>query len=107
VWILTGLLSDPYSPAGEGKVFFTMMPAFAELERDILHERTLAGLAVARAQGRTGGPTVMDADKVAAAQAHRAKGESPTWIAEALGVSRASVYRHIARAEGAAAPAAE
>jgi len=41
-----------------------------ELERDILHERTLAGLAAACAQGRTGGrPTVMDADKLAAAQA--------------------------------------
>jgi len=36
------------------------------------------------------------------AQARRTKGESPTRIAEALGVSRASVYRHLARAEGAA-----
>ncbi len=78
VRILTGKLSGTYSPSGEGKFFFTMMAAFAELERDILHERTLAGLAAARAQGRTGGrPTVMDADKLAAAQARRAKGESP------------------------------
>ncbi len=105
VRILTGKLSGTYSPTGEGKFFFTMMAAFAELERDILHERTLAGLAAARAQGRTGGrPTVMDADKLAAAQARRIKGESPTRIAEALGVSRASVYRHLARAEGDAAP---
>ena len=35
----------------------------------------------------------MDADKLAAARARRAKGESPTQIATALGVSRASVYR--------------
>ena len=105
VRILTGKLSGTYSPTGEGKFFFTMMAAFAELERDILHERTLAGLAAARAQGRTGGrPTVMDADMLAAAQARRTKGESPTRIAEALGVSRASVYRHLARAEGAAGP---
>ena len=68
VRILTGKLSGSYSPAGEGKFFFTMMAAFAELERDIIHERTMAGLAAAKAQGRTGGrPTVMDADKLAAA----------------------------------------
>jgi DNA invertase Pin-like site-specific DNA recombinase len=97
VRILTGKLSGSYSPAGEGKFFFTMMAAFAELERDIIYERTMAGLAAAKAQGRTGGrPTVMDADKLAAARARRERGESPAKIARALGVSRASVYRHLA-----------
>ena len=48
-------------------------------------------------QGRAGGrPTVMDADKLAAARARRARGESPAKIAKALGVSRASIYRHLA-----------
>ena len=94
--ILTGKLSGTYTPTGEGKVFFTMMAAFAELERDIIHERTMAGLAAARAQGKVGGrPTVMDPDKLAAARARRARGESPTQIAKALGISRASVYRHL------------
>lgn len=97
--ILTGRLAGTYTPTGEGKFFFTMMAAFAELERDMLHERTMAGLAAARAQGRVGGrPVVMDADKLAAAGARRANGESPTQIAKALGVSRASVYRHLANA---------
>ena len=96
VRILTGKLSGSYSPRGEGKFFFTMMAAFAELERDIIHERTMAGLAAARAQGKAGGrPTVMDPDKLAAARARRARGESPTLIAKALGISRASVYRHL------------
>ena len=73
-----------------------MMAAFAELERDIIHERTMAGLLAARAQGRRGGrPAVMDADKLAAAKARRDRGESPAQIAKALGVSRASVYRHL------------
>lgn len=94
--ILTGRLAGTYTPTGEGKFFFTMMAAFAELERDMLRERTVAGLTAARAQGRVGGrPTVMDADRVAAARARRARGESPTQIARALGVSRASVYRHL------------
>src|SRR6202007_104831 len=97
VRILTGKLSGSYSPTGEGKFFFTMMAAFAELERDIIHERTMAGLAAARAHGPNGGrPTVMDADKLAAARARRERGESPTQIARALGISRASVYRHLA-----------
>ena len=96
VRILTGKLSGSYSPHGEGKFFFTMMAAFAELERDIIYERTMAGLKAARAQGKVGGrPTVMDPDKLAAARARRARGESPTQIAKALGVSRASVYRHL------------
>ncbi len=94
--ILTGRLAGTYAPSGEGKFFFTMMAAFAELERDMLHERTMAGLAAARAQGRVGGrPAVMDADKIAAATARRVKGESPTQIAKALGVSRATVYRYL------------
>ena len=94
--ILTGRLAGTYTPTGEGKFFFTMMAAFAELERDMLRERTMAGLAAARAQGRVGGrPVVMDADKIAAATARRANGESPTQIAQALGVSRASIYRHL------------
>ena len=89
-----------YSPTGEGKFFFTMMAAFAELERDIIHERTMAGLPQAKAQGRTGGrPTVMDADKLAVARARRERGGGPAKIAKALGVSRASIYRHLA-AEG-------
>ncbi len=66
-----------------------MMAAFAELERDMMRERTMAGLAAARIQGRIGGrPTVMDDDMLAAARARRARGESPTQIAKALGISR-------------------
>jgi len=73
-----------------------MMAAFAELEKDILQERTLANLAAAREQGRTGGrPTVMGTDTLAAAKARQANGETPTQIATALGVSRASIYRHL------------
>lgn len=94
--ILTGRLAGTYTPTGEGKFFFTMMAAFAELERDMLQERTFAGLAAAREQGRIGGrPTVMTPDTLAAAQARRANGQTPTQIAKALGVSRASIYRHL------------
>ena len=97
--ILTGTLAGAYMPTGEGKFFFTMTTAFAELERDMNHERTMAGLEAARRQGWVGGrPRVMDADTLAAAKARRGAGQSPTQIAKALGISRGSVYRHPAAA---------
>ena len=105
--ILTGKLSGTYSPTGEGKFFFTMMAAFAELERDIIHERTMAGLAAARGQGRRW-PADRDGRRQARSRrARRERGESPTQIAKALGVSRASVYRHLGagpRRRGALSP---
>jgi DNA invertase Pin-like site-specific DNA recombinase len=71
------------------------MAAFAELERDLIHQRTMAGLAAACAQGRVGGrPRVMDPDKLAAATARLVRGESATQVAKALKVSRATLYRH-------------
>jgi DNA invertase Pin-like site-specific DNA recombinase len=94
--ILTGHLAGTYTPTGEGKFFFTILAAFAELERDLIHQRTMAGLTAARAQGRVGGrPTALDPDKLAAARARLARGESATQIAKALKVSRATLYRHI------------
>src|SRR5664280_2655037 len=93
--VLRGQDLQPHTPTGEGKFFFTVMVAFAELERDMIHQRTMAGLAAARAQGRVGGrPSVMDADRLVAATARLARGESPAQIAKALGVSRATLYRH-------------
>lgn len=102
VKIITGKLSGTYMPKGEGKFFFTVMAALAELERDIIHERTMAGLQAARAQGRVGGrPKVMDQDKIAAAEARLSRGESPVQIAKALGISVRTVYRHVDTTERA------
>jgi DNA invertase Pin-like site-specific DNA recombinase len=73
-----------------------MMVAFAELERDMIVERTRAGLDAAKAQGRTGGrPTVITDDLLTVARARKVKGESVSAIAKALGVSRATLYRHL------------
>jgi DNA invertase Pin-like site-specific DNA recombinase len=97
VRILTGKLSGTYPPTDEGKFFFTMMAAFAELERHIIHERTMTGLAAARALGRVGDRSVVMApDRLAAARARRQNSDNPTRIAKALGVSWASVCRHLA-----------
>lgn len=80
-----------------GKLVFHIFAALAELERDVIRERTMAGLEAARARGRSGGrPTVMTPDKVARAQKLRRSGDhTMADIARVLEVSRASVYRHL------------
>lgn len=78
-----------------GRLVFHVFGALAEFERDLIRERTLAGLTAARARGKTGGrPTVWTADKLRSARAMRDTGEyDVASIARVLGVSRASVYR--------------
>ncbi len=78
-----------------GRLVFHLFGALAEFERDLIQERTAAGLAAARARGRVGGrPTVWTPDKIKAAGAMQATGtHDVTSIARALGVSRASIYR--------------
>ncbi len=78
-----------------GRLVFHVFGALAEFERDLIRERTQAGLAAARARGRVGGrPTVWTEAKLRTARAMHASGEHDVeTIARVLGVSRASVYR--------------
>lgn len=81
-----------------GKLVFHVFGALAEFERDLIRERTQAGLAAARARGRVGGrPTVWTPEKLRVAQTmHAQGGHDVASIARVLGVSRASVYRALA-----------
>ena len=83
-----------------GRLFFSVMGALAEFERDLIRERTNAGLAAARARGRVGGrPPVMTAEKVKVArQMYDSKEHTVEAIAKTLGVSRKTIYRHLATA---------
>jgi DNA invertase Pin-like site-specific DNA recombinase len=80
-----------------GKLVFHVFAALAEFERDLIRERTAAGLAAARARGRHGGrPSAMTAHKQQVAQEMYRSGQyTVAAIANTLGVSRASVYRHL------------
>ena len=81
-----------------GRFFFHVMAALAQMERELVHERTMAGLAAARARGRNGGrKPVMDDSKLDAARKLLSAGTSPTEVAKTLSVSRATLYRHLAR----------
>ena len=83
-----------------GRLVFHVFGALAEFERDLIRERTTAGLEAARARGRHGGrPTVWTPEKLRTAHAMYDSGEHEVaTIARVLGVSRASVYRALARA---------
>jgi DNA invertase Pin-like site-specific DNA recombinase len=69
----------------------------AEFERDLIRERTSAGLAAARARGCHGGrPSVLTGHKLRGAQEMYRSGQyTVATIATTLGVSRASIYRHL------------
>ncbi|MDC0763510.1 recombinase family protein [Brevibacillus sp. AG] len=84
-----------------GKFFFRMMASIAELERDIIVERTQAGLKAARARGRVGGRPKTDKSKLEAALSlYKAGDMSVPEIVAATGVSKATLYRHIERKQG-------
>jgi DNA invertase Pin-like site-specific DNA recombinase len=78
-----------------GKLVFHLFAGLAEFERDVIKERTAAGLA-ARARGRKGGrPRVMDAKKVTMAKALQANASlSVAQICQQLGVSQTTFYRY-------------
>jgi DNA invertase Pin-like site-specific DNA recombinase len=91
-----------------GRLVFHLFGALAEFERDLIRERTAAGLAAARARGRKGGrPAVMTPAKAAVArQLYDSRQHTVAAIARTLGVSRASVYRHLPAAGPAGDPPA-
>lgn len=79
-----------------GRMVAGVLASLAELELELGRERRNAAREARRARGQAiGRPRALADDKVALAQRMRTSGESATTIAEALGVSRATVYRAI------------
>ena len=83
--------------SASGRLIFHIFAALAEFERNLIQERTLAGLAAARQRGRVGGrkPKV-DANMIKKMGTMRGAGLSVSDIASMLGVSRPTVYHHLA-----------
>ncbi|KMY52542.1 resolvase [Bacillus sp. FJAT-27231] len=77
-----------------GKAMFGMLSVLAEFERDIIRERTMAGLKAARARGRKGGRPKVNQQKLNQAIAlYHSKRMSVKEIQEATGVSAPTLYR--------------
>ena len=88
---------DTRTPSGT--LFFHLFGAFAQFERDLIRERTAAGLAAARARGRVGGrkPALSPKQVEAARNLYEAGEHTVSEIAKIVGVSRATVYRHLSK----------
>lgn len=82
-----------------GRLVFHVFAALAEFERDLIRERTTAGLQAARARGRHGGrPPRLSADQVKAARRmYEQQDMTVTQIGKVLGVSRTTIYRTLNR----------
>ena len=87
-----------------GRLTFHVFASIAQFEKDLIRERTMAGLAAARARGRKGGrPTVWTDEKLRTAfELYDARKTDVAGIARILGLSRASVYRALADRDASA-----
>ncbi|CDG20023.1 DNA-invertase hin [Xenorhabdus poinarii G6] len=84
---------DTNSPMG--RFFFHIMSALAEMERELIVERTNAGLAAARQQGRIGGrPVSLSEGKCRKARQLLSEGKSRREIAAVFNVSLSTVYKY-------------
>jgi DNA invertase Pin-like site-specific DNA recombinase len=83
-----------------GKLIFHIFGALAEFERNLIRERTTAGLMAARARGRRGGrPKALTGKKLSIAQDLYEKRHPIAEICRTLRISRATLYRHIKSGE--------
>jgi DNA invertase Pin-like site-specific DNA recombinase len=85
----------------QGRLVFNLFASLAEFERDMIRERTKAGLAAARARGRVGGrPKGLSVQAQAKARAvktmHGLKTHTILEICQLFHLSRATVYRYLA-----------
>jgi DNA invertase Pin-like site-specific DNA recombinase len=96
--VLTGQGAAIDTTTAAGKLVFGIFAALAEFERELITERTKAGLASARARGRVGGrKPKMTATKLRLAVASMGKRETNVaTLCEELGITRQTLYRHVA-----------
>jgi len=83
--------------SSSGKLIFHIFGALAEFERNLIRERTQAGLQAARARGRKGGrPKSLNKDKQAlAVKLYDEKKHTVDQICEMMGVSKPTLYKYI------------
>ena len=85
-----------------GKLIFHMFGALAEFERNLIRERTQAGLAAARARGRQGGrPEALDKRKQQmAVDLYHQKKHTVQEICQSMGITPPTFYRYLGKSQG-------
>ena len=91
---------DTTSPGG--RLVFHLFGALAEFERNLIRERTMAGLSAARARGRLGGrPKRLDAERRRlAVQLYRERKHTVGEICRLMGISKPTLYGYVGEAGG-------
>ena len=80
----------------QGKLMFTIFAGISQFERDLISQRTLEGLAAARARGRKGGRPKKDEKAITLAlKMYQEKTYSISEITKATGVSKTTIYRYV------------
>ena len=95
--VLTGQGANIDTTTASGKLVFGIFAALAEFERELIRERTHAGLQAARSRGRKGGRRfAMTKSQVRLAQASMSKKDTHVGdLCRELGVARATLYRYV------------
>ena len=95
--VLTGKGANIDTTTSTGKMFFGFFAVLAEFERDLIIERTKAGLESARARGKTGGRRfTLTKSQIRLAQASMGKKETVvSELCKELGITRATLYRYV------------
>ena len=95
--VLTGQGAQIDTNTPHGKLVFGIFAALAEFERDLISERTIAGLDAARSRGKKGGASYkMTAAKLRLVQAAMEKRETNvSELCKELGITRQTLYRHV------------
>ncbi len=95
--VLTGHGAAIDTTTAAGKLVLGIFAALSEFERELISERTVAGLASARARGRKGGrPFKMTAAKLRLAMAAMGQPETTVGaLCKELGITRQTLYRHV------------
>jgi len=95
--VLTGEGINIDTTTAAGKMIFSIFGAFAEFERELIRERTLAGLKAARARGRKGGRKfqLTKAQVRLAQAAMQNRDTSVGELCKELGITRPTLYRYV------------
>ncbi len=94
---LRDLLDHIDTGTAAGRMLYAVLGAVAQFERDVLRERTIAGMRAAKKRGEhIGRPSALSPSQIREAKKMLERGESPSHVARVLRVGRSTLYRAIA-----------